>query len=98
MHPIRRLLATVPLALALAGPVHADCYADYKAKLDDPLRLNYGVVQLPDAICNDPAQVRAEVAARISRDGWHLLSVLGVFGPEGLEQRKQSAGPYFLRY
>jgi hypothetical protein len=94
----RRFLPTALLALTLAGPVHADCFADYKAKLDDPLRLHYGVVQVPDAICGDPAQVRAEVAGRIARDGWHLLNVLGIFGPEGLEQRRESAGAYFLRY
>ena len=42
-------LATYGLAalVALAGlPAAADCYADYKAKRDDPLQLHYGVIAL----------------------------------------------------
>ena len=35
---------------------------------------------------------------RLAADGWTLLNVLSTFGPEGLEERKDSAGAYFLRY
>jgi hypothetical protein len=91
----------LPLALLLvfglaAGAAHARCYADYKAKRDDPLRLHYGVIELPDSACSRGAAA-AVVASRL-RDGWQLLDVVSVFGPEGLDQRRESAGPYFLRY
>jgi hypothetical protein len=31
-------------------------------------------------------------------DGWQLLEVESVFGPEGLDDRRESAGDFFLRY
>ncbi|KIC27735.1 MULTISPECIES: hypothetical protein [unclassified Leisingera] len=83
--------------LALSSPVMAaDCYADYKAKQDNPLRLHYGVIQLSGA-CQKQA-ARGEIQARIAPAGWTLLNVLSVFGPEGLQQRKANAGPYYLRF
>ncbi len=82
--------------LAVAAPAQAQCYADYKAKQDNPLRLHYGVVQLQGA-CSASA-ARSEVADRIARGGWTLLNVVSVFGPEGLNERRDSAGPYFLRF
>jgi hypothetical protein len=92
---MHRLLASVVLA-ALAGPVTAACYADYRAKQDDPLRLHYGVIELPDAAC-DPAAAATALRERLG-DGWTLLEVESVFGPEGLEDRRESAGAFFLRY
>lgn len=87
----------VAFALAVSGPVlAADCYADYKAKQDNPLRLHYGVLQLNGACAPGPA--KAEVAARLAKAGWKLLSVRSVFGPEGLNERKGDAGSYFLRF
>lgn len=95
----RTTLLAPLLALALAAtPAGAACYADYKAKQDNPLRLQYGVIQLSDAACDNQRAAQAEVAARIGRDGWQLLNVMSLFGPEGLDQRKQRAGDYFLRY
>jgi len=88
------------LALALlvaAAPAQAACYADYKAKQDNPLRLHYGVAELPDNACSKQAAGRA-LSKRLEREGWTLLNILSIFGPEGLEQRKASAGQYFLRY
>lgn len=85
------------LALVAASPVQSACYADYKAKQDDPLRLHYGVAQLPDDACNADGAAR-HLAPRLAREGWTLLNILSIFGPEGLQQRKASAGPYFLRY
>ncbi len=95
MKQIVFLMLTLGL-LSLAAPAHAQCYADYKAKQDNPLRLHYGVVQLQGA-CQVGA-ARSEIAARIARGGWTLLNVMSVFGPEGLNERKDSAGPYFLRF
>lgn len=74
----------------------ADCYADYKAKQDSPLRLHYGVIQLQSACERGPA--KAEISARLSQSGWTLLNVLSVFGPEGLDERRTNAGNFYLRF
>ena len=96
-----RVLSPLVLALPamlLAAAAQAACYADYKAKRDDPLRLHYGVIELPDAACADPARARAEIVQRLQRADWELLSVEGTFGDDGLDQRRASAGDYFLRF
>jgi hypothetical protein len=87
------------ILFALAGlPASAACYADYKAKRGSPLELQYGVIQLPDGACGNRQRAADVIARRIARDGWQLLNVMSVFGPEGLNQRKDRAGAYFLRY
>ena len=96
-----RILAPFILALVMIGAAasaRAECYADYKAKQDNPLRLHYGVIELPDAACAAPDAARPAIAARIADDGWTLLTVMAVFGADGLKERKNSAGPYYLRY
>ena len=91
------LVAAVLLGLCAAAPSQAaECYADYKAKQDKPLRLHYGVIQLSQACAKGPA--RAEVAARLQQNGWTLLNVISVFGPDGLAQRRADAGSYYLRF
>ncbi|MFD2172936.1 hypothetical protein [Rhodobacter lacus] len=85
------------ILLALAAPAQADCYADYKAKQDNPLRLHYGVAQVPDGACSKGA-ASAALAPRLAAGGWTLLNIVSVFGPEGLQAKKASAGAYFLRY
>ena len=92
---MKRLSLALALLVGFALPASAECYADYKAKQDDPLRLHYGVAQV--SAC-DAAGAEAELAPRLAADGWTLLSVLSTFGPEGLEERKDNAGAYFLRY
>ena len=97
-HRILTPLIALIVALAVAGTATADCYADYKAKKDNPLRLSYGVVRLSGGACGSkPAAARA-ISGRIAQGGWTLLNVLSIFGPEGLAQRKASAGANFLRY
>jgi hypothetical protein len=85
------------LLLLTAAPASAECYADYKAKQDDPLRLAYGVAQVSDGNC-DPGAAEAELAPRLADGGWTLLNVISVFGPEGLGEREGRAGDHFLRY
>ena len=95
----RALITAAGLALlAVAAPADAACYADYKAKRDNPLRLHYGVIELPDEICGDRELIRAEIARRLAEGRWKLLNILSVFGPDGLQDRKESAGDYFLRF
>ncbi len=92
-----RLAMSLAIGLAVASPAAAECYADYKAKQDDPLRLHYGVAQVSDGNCS-PGGAEGELGPRLAGDGWTLLNVLSTFGPEGLDERKASAGAYFLRY
>ncbi len=86
------------LALILASPVQAECYADYKAKQDNPLRLAYGVSQVSDHACGKPQAARSELEGRLQAAGWTLLKILSTFGPEGLAERQSSAGEFFLRF
>lgn len=94
---MNRLITSAALALALAGPAAAECYADFKFKRDEPLQLKYGVSQVSDANCTVDAAA-GELAPRLAAEGWTLLTVLSTFGPEGLAERKASAGESFLRY
>jgi hypothetical protein len=89
-------LSLLVVGLMAAGPAGAACYADYKAKRDDPLRLHYGVAELRGA-CT-VARAAEELAPRLAAADWQLLTVLGVFDETGLEERRDSAGDYFLRY
>lgn len=93
-----RLFVTTAILSALALPASAECFADYKAKQDDPLRLHYGVAQVSDSACDDAAAAKGELAPRLASDGWTLLNVLSTFGSDGLSERKASAGDYYLRY
>lgn len=95
---IRILLAALLAAMALALPASAQCYADYRAKRENPLRLHYGVAQLPDAACGNASAASRHLQPILQRDGWILLDVLSTFGPEGLEARRERAGQFFLRY
>lgn len=92
------LLAAALAAAMLAGPASARCYADYKAKQDNPLKLHYGVIELPDPACGSRGAAAQEIDRRIGRDGWQLLNVMSIFGADGLAERKASAGPFYLRY
>ncbi|SLN68918.1 hypothetical protein AQS8620_03266 [Aquimixticola soesokkakensis] len=84
-------------ALGTAGAAQAACFADYKAKRDDPLKLHYGVAEVSDAACSKQGAAKV-LAPRLAGDGWVLLNVLSVFGPDKLDEVKSSAGDYFLRY
>ncbi|NRB04758.1 MAG: hypothetical protein HRU30_16020 [Rhodobacteraceae bacterium] len=91
-----RIASCIIVLLISTSAASAQCYADYKAKQDNPLRLHYGVSQISGA-CNQNT-ARAELSDRLARNGWTLLQVMSVFGPEGLNQRKDSAGPFYLRF
>jgi len=86
------------LLLTLSGPATAQaaCYADYKAKQDAPLRLHYGVAEISNP-CTVPS-AKQQLLSRLQNAGWTLLNVVSVFDDTGLAERKESAGPHFLRY
>lgn len=87
----------VAFTLALSTSANAACYADYKAKRDNPLQLHYGVIKLSNGACTSE-NPSSTIASRISRDGWTLLNVLGTFDDSQLDRRRGNAGQYFLRY
>ncbi len=97
-NPVRTLALALALTAVTAAAAAADCFADYKAKKDAPLRLHYGVIALPDAACRDAVRAQEEIARRIAAGGWQLLTVMGLFGPEGLAERRESAGAFYLRF
>ncbi|MFT6076591.1 MAG: hypothetical protein ACJAZ1_003526 [Yoonia sp.] len=86
------------LCLLMLGTTAAQaaCYADYKAKKDGPLRLHYGVAEV-GGDCTT-ASAESQLDGRLGDNGWQLLNVLGVFDDAGLDERKDSAGEYFLRF
>ena len=98
---MKQLIHSVALAALLALPAlsaQAGCYADYKAKRDNPLKLHYGVVELPDSACASTQAAASNISQRLAADGWLLLNVLSIFDQSGLPQRRESAGEYYLRY
>lgn len=68
------LVAT--LSLGTAGAAKAACFAEYKAKRDNPLELYYDVAQIsgPCTVANATAQLSAALAGQ----GLTLLKVLSV--------------------
>ncbi len=94
----RTALVALVASLMLALPASAQCFADYRAKRENPLRLHYGVVQLPQAACGNAGAAAAHLRPRLQRDGWILLDILSTFGPDELEARRARAGEFFLRY
>ncbi len=90
---MKQLAVTTAALFALALPVQAACYVDYKAKMDSPLRLHYGVAEVT---CGGDAA--GELSARLAANGWTLLTILSSFDETGLAERQQSAADYFLRF
>lgn len=94
------LLAPLAIAVGLAiipAAARADCFAAYKAKQDDPLRLHFGVLKL-DGDCPAPDAAAAAARARLDAVGWILLDVVGLSETEPGDDRKADAGEYYLRY
>ena len=86
------------ILVAMASTAQAACYADYKAKRDNPLKLHYGVIELSDDVCDNRKDARRQIRDRLEANGWSLLKVQSIFDDTGLEERKESAGKFFLRY
>lgn len=94
---MKHAFALAPLfALGLTVAAEAACFADYKAKQDDPLRLQYGVAEITGA-CT-PANAEVELRPRLEAAGWQLLEIVGVFDETGLQEREADAGEFHLRY
>lgn len=72
---IKQIIVAVSLSV-FASTAFAECTAVYKAKQDNPLRLEHGSLSVsgPCTIGAAQAKVQSELAAR----GWTLLKVLSV--------------------
>ena len=73
------ILCACLVALQGSPADSSECYADYKAKQDSPLRLHYGVAQIPGTCTVGNATT--ELNTRLVQNGWTLLTVISVFGP-----------------
>ena len=73
----RMILALTAVLLASAAArAEAACYAEYKAKRDNPLELHYDVERVDDP-CTI-ASARTQLEARLTARGMTLLKVLSV--------------------
>jgi len=97
MMKTRTPLSIVLALVATVSAANAGCYADYKAKRDNPLRLHYGITELSAAACSKAA-AREKLNTTLAADGWTLLNVISVFDDSKLGQKEANAGQYFLRY
>ena len=84
-------------AIFMVTTANAACYASYKAKRDDPLKLHYGVMQLPDQQCTMETAAKA-AGLRLLPHGWILLNLLTVSSKIPTPTEKENAGENFLRY
>ena len=85
------------LAIFLTQSAQAACYADYKAKQENPLKLHYGIMKFDSVECT-ASIVQKKVALRLLPHGWTLLNLLTVSRKLPTTQRKENAGENFLRY
>ncbi|MEM7752039.1 MAG: hypothetical protein AAF230_01430, partial [Pseudomonadota bacterium] len=69
------ILAAFAFATVFASSAQAACYADYKAKQENPLKLHYGVVQVDISPCAMSQTVTRQVRQRLQSAGWQLLQV-----------------------
>ena len=93
----RFITLSAALLLALATQASAQCYADYKAKQDNPLRLQYGLIELPANACGSIEAARRYAAPVIARSGWTLLQVESILTRVQFDARRKYAGAIHLR-
>ena len=93
----RFLTLSAALLLALATQASAQCYADYKAKQDNPLRLQYGLIELPENSCGSINAATRYATPVIARSGWTLLQVQSILTRAQFDARKANAGAIHLR-
>ena len=78
-----RILPLFALVTMLsAGAAEAACTVEYKAKRDNPLKLEFGTADLPDEACGSAQAAAAALAPRLAQKGWTLLSVVSIV-PKG---------------
>ena len=71
------MTALAALFLALPAVAEAACIAEFKAKQDNPLRLQHGEMQVSSC---DRSTATEEVRARLAQQGWILLKIVALKG------------------
>lgn len=74
----RFLLPLALLAGLAAGSAEAACQVQYKAKQDNPLKLDFGTASLPDEACASKEAAAAALAPQLAAKGWTLLAIVGI--------------------
>ena len=95
---MKKILLVFLISIFLPNIAFSNCYADYKAKKNNPLRLHYGISKINTDLCENRNAITLDLESRLQSSGWILLKLLDVFGNEGIDERKDSAGIYFLKY
>lgn len=95
---LRILVLALPLISVLPAVAAADCFAEYKAKRDDPLRLHYGIALLPGGSCPSKNSAAARLEPRLDRVGWTLLNIVGLSDTPPSGKKKANAGEFYLRF
>ena len=95
---MKPLMLTLLVALWLPAAAQAQCFAEYKAKQDNPLRLHYGILLLDSASCPGPAAATRAVTRRLAGTGWTLLNIVGLSEARPTDKQKANAGEYYLRF
>jgi len=72
----------IAAGLGTANPALADCTVKYKAKRDNPLKLEAGEASLPTAACQSRAAAAAALAPQLQQRGWTLLAITAIL-PSG---------------
>ncbi len=90
-------LITLAASLAVLTPAAAQCFADYKAKQDNPLRLQYGLIALPAEACVSHDAAARYAAPVIARTGWTLLQIESILDETEFQRRRAQAGAVHLR-
>jgi hypothetical protein len=95
---MRLFLQVLTATFLLALPASAQCYADYRAQQNNPVRFHYGVAEIPTSACGNAQAAASYLGPRLQQHGWILVDVLSTFGPEGLASRRERAGQFHLRF
>lgn len=76
--PMKYLIIILGLVLSVAASqASAACVVEYKAKQDNPLRLEFGTTTVPDNACTKAA-AQPIVSEQLAQRGWTLLSIVSV--------------------
>jgi len=95
---MKKLILILMCASAFATSAQAQCFAEYKAKRDDPLRLHYGIMVLESSVCPAENDAAPLIQARLAETGWKLLNVIGVSKQTPDKTQKANAGEFYLRF
>ncbi|MBU2961905.1 hypothetical protein KO516_14030 [Citreicella sp. C3M06] len=94
---MKHALLIALLVIGMPAAAQADCFAQYKAKQDSPLRLHFGIARLSGA-CPDRPTAESQLRARLAQGGWQLLNIVSLSPDEPGAKQKANAGEFYLRY